>query len=371
MDNNKKIIVGVVGALMLIALVLIMKMTFFKSAPEASKGANKIAISIPAVDENQIEDLSKKEQYDKERIQKVGGDNPFFRNEREGDQKKIVKGLVFEDSEDDKESKPSKNKTSDTKSKKKKKKRRKSSNQQMNDDLMMIMAMQEQMEEEQNRIEQQQRQHQLEANYLNPGNTESTSDPYGKSNTSVSQGASGRFFGTVKPSKNKSVKVLIPAETVDRGIVSQNSTIAIRTKKEFTVEHLGITIPKNAVVYGKAQFQGPDRMRVNIESYKDNETLYALRLKVYDFDGREGVHLSSRTWTKIPAKVADDVFQYAYQKGTQQSAFGNNNTINLDEAGNIAALSAAKEISDEILKKRKVMMPKKYNLWIHIDTGRK
>jgi hypothetical protein len=112
-----------------------------------------------------------------------------------------------------------------------------------------------------------------------------------------------------------------------------------------------------------------DRLMIDVESYKSNNKLYLLDIRLYDFDGREGIHLGNRTWTKIPSKVAKDVYEYAYQKGTQASTFGTeDNSIDLDESKDIAILSTAKHVGEEVFEKRKVFMPRKYHLWLNIKN---
>ncbi len=175
------------------------------------------------------------------------------------------------------------------------------------------------------------------------------------------------FHGAGSASQNNEVLDLIPAETVDQTIINNGSTIAIRTKKEIKLTSPRVTIPKGAVVYGKVTIN-INRLLIDITSYKQEDKLYRLDFSMYDFDGVEGVHLGNRTWPKIPSQVAKDVYDYAYQRGTQAAAFGGNNSINLEEAKNIAMLSASKELGREIFEKRRVFMPKKYHLWIHINT---
>jgi Conjugative transposon, TraM len=176
------------------------------------------------------------------------------------------------------------------------------------------------------------------------------------------------FQGAGSIGNTKDVLDLIPAETVDQCIVMNGTTIAIRTKKSILIKNPKVVIPKGSIVYGKVNIS-TDRLMINIHSYKNNEKLYLLDISLYDFDGREGIHLGNRTWPKIPSKVAKDVYEYAYQKGTQASTFGSgDNTINLEESKDIAILSSAKHIGEEVFEKRKVFMPRKYHLWFNINN---
>ena len=176
------------------------------------------------------------------------------------------------------------------------------------------------------------------------------------------------FQGAGAINNTTNVFQLIPAETVDQGVVVNGSTIAIRTKKSITINTPKVIIPKGAIVYGKVKIS-TDRLLVDIESYTSNEKLYKLDISLYDFDGREGIHVGNRTWPKIPSKVAKDVYDYAYQKGTQASTFGSQDTgINLNESKDIAILSSAKHIGEEVFEKRKIFIPRKYHLWFNINN---
>lgn len=162
---------------------------------------------------------------------------------------------------------------------------------------------------------------------------------------------------------------LIPAETVDQSILFNGSTIAIRTKKAMQLKNPALLIPEGAVVYGRVAFAA-NRLSIDIVSYKEGDKLYPLNFKMFDFDGREGVHLGNRTWPKIPSQVAQDVYNFAYQRGTQATAFGlSSNNIDPDQLKNIAILSASREISKEVFDKRRILMPKKYQLWINVSTN--
>ena len=179
--------------------------------------------------------------------------------------------------------------------------------------------------------------------------------------------AKNHFQGAGSARGDDKIVGLVPAETVDQGVLVNGSTIAIRTKKDVRLKEPALYIPKGSVVYGKVNLS-TNRLMIDVNSYKAHDKLYLLDFSLYDYDGREGIHLGNRTWPKIPSKVANDVYDYAYQRGTQAAALGGNNSINLDEAKDIAILSAAKEISTEIFDKRTVYMPKKYHLWFNINT---
>ncbi len=160
---------------------------------------------------------------------------------------------------------------------------------------------------------------------------------------------------------------LTPAESVDRASLKTNSTVAFRLKQDLYLEKQNLRIPKDAVLYGKTSFGGIDRMNIEISTYKTNNKIYPISLSIYDFDGRKGIHLGNLSWPKIPAKVAKDVSDYAVTKGTQQPVLGGNNNIDAEEIKTIATLSAVNTVLEEYVNKKRILMPQKYHVWIHID----
>ena len=183
--------------------------------------------------------------------------------------------------------------------------------------------------------------------------------------------SSSGFYTTVNENNDERKFELIPAEIVDRKLVYNGTTIAIRTKKSIRIPDTKITIPKDAILYAVVQFQSSYRVNLDIANYKSGKTLYPIDINVVDYDGRPGISLSDKSWLKIPSKVTKDVFDYAYKRGTQanQSALnggGQNSQVSLKEAQSIGVLSSLREISNELLVKRKVLIPSQYEVWLYI-----
>ena len=180
------------------------------------------------------------------------------------------------------------------------------------------------------------------------------------------------FYSTVNENNDERKFELIPAEIVDRKLVYNGTTIAIRTKKSIRIPDTKITIPKDAILYAVVQFQSSYRVNLDIASYKSGKTLYPIDINVVDYDGRPGISLSDKSWLKIPSKVTKDVFDYAYNRGTQanQSSMtgggGQDSQVSLKEAQSIGVLSSLREISNELLVKRKVLIPSQYEVWLYI-----
>ncbi|MEJ5049348.1 conjugative transposon protein TraM [Chryseobacterium culicis] len=181
------------------------------------------------------------------------------------------------------------------------------------------------------------------------------------------------FFQGTTAGNNKKILQLIPSETIEQKRILDKNIIPIRIKEDMRLSDVpgGLVIPKNAIVYGRISL-GEDRINIDIESYKKDNVLYQLNFRVYDYDGREGIHMNNHSWLKIPSTVSKDVFDYAIERGTNSggSILGGTNTgVDLKEARNLAILSAGKEISKEVFEKKRVFLPKKYQLWINIRSS--
>jgi len=187
----------------------------------------------------------------------------------------------------------------------------------------------------------------------------------------IDNASSSGFYTTVNENNDERKFELIPAEIVDRKLVYNGTTIAIRTKKSIRIPDTKITIPKDAILYAVVQFQSSYRVNLDIANYKSGKTLYPIDINVVDYDGRPGISLGDKSWLRIPSKVTKDVFDYAYKRGTQanQSALnggGQNSQVSLKEAQSIGVLSSLREISNELLVKRKVLIPSQYEVWLYI-----
>lgn len=407
MDKRKKIIVTIVTLVFVVVLLGFVKIMLFPSGNSDLK-KDRVSIITPQVDEKRIDRVSKIREYTQGKLKKgdetdvIQGFSRFEEGQKEEKEKEeaIIVG-VGEDPEaalGRKDTAAYQPYTIPN-----------NGEEAMDSELKELMKLQEEF------LAQSQAQQQADAqNYMNAEELESllkTYDQYAKGYYGYGQqpatpdnaglAASGsvssdsaaiaetkkkaderlanattekfsgskHFQGAGAINTSDSSLDLIPAETVDRNVLVNGSTVAIRTKKSIQLQNPTLLIPKGAVVYGKVSFS-PDRLFIDIESYKEGNKLYPLNFKMFDFDGREGVHLGNRTWPKIPSKVAEDVYDFAYQRGTQATAFGvGGNDIDPDQLKNIAILSASREITNEIFDKRRILMPKKYHLWLNVSPN--
>lgn len=399
MDKKKKIIIAGVSVVFALMMIGFIKIVLFPSNALKLK-KSKISILTPVVDEQKIKRKTKIQNYEQEEFQKSEINdviNNFSKVESIKEEKILLDEPIIEGEEivQDKLKKLVKNNPKKTKKTAKQNRKVSREEENIDEELKQLMELQNQLYAQStssnvpgaytdpNDIEtllKSYNQYAIAAGQqsINPATLEpltaeqiSETDQKARDRltTSIADKKTSRNYFQGAGSANDSDKEigLIPAETVDQGTLVNGSTIAIRTKKEVRLSSPDLLIPKGSVIYGKVNIS-TNRLQIDINSYKKDNKLYLLDFSLYDFDGREGIHLGNRTWPKIPAKVTKDVYDYAYQKGTQASTFGGDSDIQLDQAKDIAILSATKEIGNEIFEKRRVFMPKKYHLWFNINT---
>jgi len=332
MDKKKKIIVSAVFVVFLIGIGFFIKSNFFDSEDISVKSL--LDIKTPNVDEDDIVEGTKLGAYNKESPENPNSSNfnPFKRLEKTEELTDTIEEI---DS---------------------------TAGQQIDDELLALMKMQEEMMATEQTSPKPASIVKI-AKEVIPEKERSLAEIRG-----ISKESSAYFQGADQNSNPDGSLKLIPCETVDQGVLATGSTIAIRTKKDFIISNSRITVPKGTVLYGKTSFSGLDRLQIDIVSYKEGNNLNPIALTIYDFDGREGIHLGNNSWPKIPSKVAKEVLNYVRQRGTQQTAFGGNNGIDLDEAKDLATIATISEVASELVDRKRVFVPRKYNMWVNVNT---
>ncbi|MEE1964576.1 conjugative transposon protein TraM [Allomuricauda taeanensis] len=389
------------GTLVFLALLVGFCWYIFTSSDTESSADNKISIAVPKVDEKKIPKNSKFEQYkneaqDKKRanksISELIGFGTSDQDAMERDSSSLFSGNTFKDRVDLISQQDSIQRAIQKKSFSHQPAT--TEEQELDSELKELMELQKQLLSQNNSYQPDISPTEIEEllkQYDQAINDQTSPVDISKTITNIGEGfgaaetkeeraspeishlpkklsVSNYFQGAGSVDEKGNVRDLIPAETVDEGLLVNGSTIALRTKKDMKLTKPDLLIPKGAIIYGKVTIS-TDRLIIDINSYKDGLKLYLLDFMVYDFDGREGVHLGNRTWPRIPSKVAKEVYEYAYQKGTQTPTFGSQGgNIDLEQTKDIAILSAAKNVGNEIFDKRKVFMPKKYHLWFNIQS---
>lgn len=364
LDKKKKIIIGVVFIISLAILVIAMKQIIFSKIEKSDSNA----IVTPNVDKNQIEEKSKLEIYEQEdnnlkkyfskNEEQLGRDSEILEQDRIENQPQNI------DRESQRDYLNKQERLMNTLANMSSRE----NNYPVNNDnnFEKIIELQDRLRSGLaastaspsyiNNME-------VPVNSLNEAKVNENKKPVNNQELNDSK----KHFQTV--GNHKKILQLIPSETLEQKRILDKNIIPIRVKEDMKLIDIpgGLVIPKNTILYGKVSL-GEDRIHIDIESYKKDNMLYVLNFKVYDYDGREGIHVNNHSWIKIPSKVSQDVFDYSIERGTNggSSILGNTSTgIDLKEARNLAVLSAGKEISKEVFEKRRVFLPKKYQLWIN------
>ncbi|WP_340200114.1 conjugative transposon protein TraM [Ascidiimonas sp. W6] len=364
MDKNKKIIAIAVFVVFITAIGLYAKFSLFASEEEEDP---EFSITVPEVNEEDLDSVSKLDGYDKDLIRNRKLDDEEIVERIEEDGKKKGSEYVFNPFK--------RNNPGDSLAVSQDAFERMRQEEQLKakEELELLLKMQEEMSEQLRDPEPV-----PEDNYYQSVPTtqvtsvsetsalEEVPPPTLAEKWSEQSERKNPFKGVGGFSGSGEILDLSPAETVDQAIIIAGSTIAIRLKRFLFVPESNITIPKDAVLYGKASFNDKNRLNIDISSYKTNKKLYPVSLAIYDFDGREGVHLGTNTWPKVPGKVAKEVFRFVKQRGTNVSALGGGNDIDAEQVRTVALLSTINEVLDELVNRRRVFMPKKYHLWINV-----
>jgi hypothetical protein len=361
MDKKNKIMIVVAGVFCLILLSLLIYFVFLSPSDENLKrNENFVEITIPDVIEGELSN-NKKDSYDKDENYQANENTSLLdslinlANNKEEKNKLIPIPMDYS-----------------------------SNAQQSKEELDMFLELQKQIDEStalNNDVAKYNDLYNNAENYNSRAKTyvdrpvmptkEEAEEIVLNNSFKIDNASSSGFYTTVNENNDERKFELIPAEIVDRKLVYNGTTIAIRTKKSIRIPDTKITIPKDAILYAVVQFQSSYRVNLDIANYKSGKTLYPIDINVVDYDGRPGISLSDKSWLKIPSKVTKDVFDYAYKRGTQanQSALnggGQNSQVSLKEAQSIGVLSSLREISNELLVKRKVLIPSQYEVWLYI-----
>lgn len=366
MDQKKKIIAITVFAVFVTAIGFYAKYAFFPSEEEEEK---EFTISVPEVDEQEIDSISKMEGYDKEVVRDKYTEELLEKRQEAKEGSKYNFNPFKRPKSEEADTLDSEKPTDEFE------KMRMEEQLNAKKELDLLLQMQEKMNANVT--------NQAPANYYQPApqpqpvaqelpDIEPDPEPISLQERWTAQKEnSNPFKGVGGFAGSSDILDLVPAETVDQGLLIEGSTVAIRLKQNLRIPESNIVVPKNSLLYGKASFDDKFRMNIDIASYKTNSKLYPVALAIYDFDGREGVHLGVNNWPKVPGKVAREVFRFVRQRGTNPAAFGGGNDIDADQVRTIALLSTINEVLEELVNRKRVFMPRKYHLWINVIKEKK
>lgn len=172
------------------------------------------------------------------------------------------------------------------------------------DELEMQNSMAQQQTQQPNEMELLERSYQLAAQYMGKGNAGNAPPPQtdekGKRNvqpvqnvthnvvSTLSAATNNRGFNTSVGLKRSVGKNTIAAVIAGNQSVTNGQSVKLRMTEPMWIGNR--LIPRNTVLVGAARLQD-ERLEIEISSVECQGSIYDVELKVYDFDGQEGINI--------------------------------------------------------------------------------
>lgn len=172
------------------------------------------------------------------------------------------------------------------------------------DELEMQNSIAQQQTQQPNEMELLERSYQLAAQYMGNGNgnyqAPPQSDEKGKRNvqpvqnethnvvSTLSAATNERGFNTSVGMKRSVGKNTIAAVIAGNQSVTNGQSVKLRTTEPMWIGNR--LIPRNTTVVGATRLQD-ERLEIEITSVETSGSIYEVELKVYDYDGQEGINI--------------------------------------------------------------------------------
>ena len=208
------------------------------------------------------------------------------------------------------------------------------------DELEMQNSIAQQQTQQPNEMELLERSYQLAAQYMGNGNgnyqAPPQSDEKGKRNVQPVQNVTHNVVSTLSAATNErgfntsvGMKRSVGKNTIAAVIAGNQSVTNGQSVKLRTTEPMWIgnrLIPRNTTVVGATRLQD-ERLEIEITSVETSGSIYEVELKVYDYDGQEGIN--------IPNSMESDAF---HEIGANMgSTMGSSINISTDAGAQIAS----------------------------------
>ena len=172
------------------------------------------------------------------------------------------------------------------------------------DELEMQNALAQQQTQQPDEMELLERSYQLAAQYMGNGNgnyqAPPQSDEKGKRNVQPVQNVTHNVVSTLSAATNErgfntsvGMKRSVGKNTIAAVIAGNQSVTNGQSVKLRTTEPMWIgnrLIPRNTTVVGATRLQD-ERLEIEITSVETSGSIYEVELKVYDYDGQEGINI--------------------------------------------------------------------------------
>lgn len=140
--------------------------------------------------------------------------------------------------------------------------------------------------------------------------------------------------------------------------ITSSSIVKLRTQQDFEIN--GTTIPRNTIVYGKAQIS-TNKVKINIDQIIYKDTPYPFKGRIYDLNGSEGLYIPDNAVNEGIKDGTGDMISE-----TDVSIKGSSVT-GLISSGANALTHAVKRMADNKNKEVKVTLSANYRLIIVMD----
>jgi len=158
------------------------------------------------------------------------------------------------------------------------------------------------------------------------------------------------FFGSTNELSSSENSNAIEAVVHENQSLVNGAIVKLRLLNEFKVN--GSLIPKESFVFGTASLNG-ERLEVEVNSIRCNQSLYNVKLKVYDVDGLPGIYIPGAITRDVAKQSADNSLQ-----GIELSTMDPSVKAQATAAG----ISAAKNLLSKKIKLVKVFVKAGYKL---------
>lgn len=110
----------------------------------------------------------------------------------------------------------------------------------------------------------------------------------------------GRFFSSSgkKMSQDNAIAAVVHGDQT----VTSGATLKMHLLQDMVVD--GVVIPKNSFVYGVVSFNG-ERMSVKVSAIRLHNSIYPVKLDVFDRDGIKGIYVPGSVKSDVKADVTD------------------------------------------------------------------
>jgi conjugative transposon TraM protein len=167
----------------------------------------------------------------------------------------------------------------------------------------------------------------------------------------TSQGSNANaFYSLENISTSGEEKNAIAASIAESQTCVNGSVVKLRLSQEIVLN--GSRIPKNTFIYGMASLKG-ERLTVEINSIRFQNSVFPVELLLYDMDGIEGIH--------IPGTINRDVAKASAERSIQPLGI-----TSLDDSWGSQAAGAGIEAAKSLLSKKvklvKVMVKSGYQV---------